>query len=77
MVYYHGSNVKFQEFDLSKGGGRLCLTPHLEYAKHFGRWIYVVSVEGCEDVEWREWMNNITFASLDKIKIIDIIENEV
>ena len=76
MVYYHGSNVKFSEFDLDKcNNKRLCLSPHYEYAKLFGKYIYFVEVGAYKDYQYKENMQNITFMSLNDIKIIKIEKN--
>ncbi|MCK9447268.1 hypothetical protein M0Q50_10495 [bacterium] len=83
MYYYHGSKTKFDTFDFtySKNDIKVIhLTPHLEYAKSFAikdndiGYIYVVSVKGYDDIIYHEYMNNVCFASLDNIKIVEMIE---
>lgn len=81
MYYYHGSKAKFDTFDFAYSkNNRIHLTPHLEYAKSFAikdndiGYIYVVSVKGYDDITYHEYMNNVCFASLDNIKIVEIIE---
>lgn len=77
MNYYHGSNALFDQFDLSKcKGNKLHLTPHIEYARGFGRYVYVVQVKGDEHVIYNDCMNNISFSGLDNIKILEVIDQD-
>jgi len=84
MNYYHGSNKFFKEFDLDKCNKDFYtvvhLTPHKQYAINFANnlegpsHLYEVSVKGQETIEYREFMMNQSYASLDKLKIVKIID---
>lgn len=86
MLYYHGSDQKFDEFDISKAGTGLGssakvihLTPHKEYAidciKRLGRgnkgYLYTVQVIGQEETKLSITAQNICFGSNKGLVILE------
>ena len=83
MEYYHGSPEKFKVFDLSKSKSEFTkvihLTPHRHYAIDFATkdtgsgYLYTVKIKGEDpNIQYHEWMSNVSFAQIDNLEITNI-----
>lgn len=76
MVYYHGSNKKFTELDLTKSNGEFHVTPHKKYAEDIAKskpgksYLYFINIKGTEEQEYHSGMSNVVFRSTVNLELI-------
>ncbi len=82
FYYYHGSPHKFDKFDFTKSKGYgMCLTPHRDYAIQFAKkeggkgYLYTIrDLTQDTNIQYNEFLQNVTIASDKNIQIIGVEE---
>lgn len=85
MLLYHGSNKLFDDFDFNKAETKtICLSPHIEYARDYAflkvekfggtPYLYEVEEECHKNINYKDYMQNISFGDKAKLKIVNVIK---